>query len=111
MGLDSWHLPTARRLHESDRRSPFAIARGWGSAHMRIRGPSARFLGGDPLVFINGVRTSEDQSQLGDVDPEDIEKISVIKGSKAVELYGPDAEYGVILITLKDSVSTREKLR
>lgn len=82
-----------------------------GSSGLNIRGTSARIMGGEPLVFIDGVLISEDRSEFDAVDPDDIEKISVIKGIKAVEVYGPDAQYGVILITLKDSVSKREDLR
>ena len=72
---------------------------------VRIHG--TRSLGGEPLIFINGVRMSEEEPELDAVDPDDIEKITVIKGSKAIETYGLEAEHGVILITLKDSISSR----
>jgi hypothetical protein len=73
-----------------------------GGSGVRIHG--TRLLGGEPLIFINGVRMSEEEPELDGVDPKNIEKVSVIKGTKAVERYGPDAKHGVILITLKDSI-------
>ena len=85
---------------------------------IRIGGVSSRYLGGraEPWVFINGVRvkpgdwelTGAEDVGLTGIKPDDIEKITVIKGRKAVEQYGPDAWAGVILITTKDSIQIRE---
>ena len=75
------------------------------SPGLRITGTPARYLGGEPLIFIDGVRVPDDKDALGDIEATDIEKVTVIRGTKAVSLYGPDAEHGVILITLKDSIS------
>ncbi len=76
---------------------------------VRIHG--TRMMDGEPLIFLDGVLMSEEDPGLDAVDPNDIEKISVIKGTKAVEKYGPEAEYGVILITLKDSIRSWEDSR
>ena len=73
----------------------------------------------EPLVLIDGVPVQEWWVARGvpypdgprghpDLDPRVIEKITVFKGAKAVELYGPDAGGGVVLITLKDSIQRRE---
>ena len=62
----------------------------------------------EPWVFIDGVRQSMGFPGHGDLDPRLIEKITVIKGTKAVESYGPDAWAGVILITTKDTISSQE---
>ena len=55
--------------------------------------------GGDPLVFIDGKETSKKKAE--EMDPEEIEKIEVLKGDGAVEKYGKKAKDGVILITTK----------
>jgi hypothetical protein len=92
-----------------------------GDSGIRITGTPVGY-GGHPLFYINGTRVSDGQDEtdsaktlsavsLADIEPNDIEKIKVIRGSKAVELYGPEAKDGVILITLKDSVSNGERSR
>ena len=53
-----------------------------------------------PLLFVvDGVRLQRDQvpSLTGD----QISKIQVIKGHAALKQYGPDASYGVVVITTK----------
>jgi outer membrane cobalamin receptor len=52
----------------------------------------------EPLVYIDGVRTAEG---LPNLDPETIERIEVLKGEAAVELYGPEASAGVVQIFSK----------
>jgi TonB-dependent SusC/RagA subfamily outer membrane receptor len=62
-----------------------------------------------PLVFIDGVLQKVDEGNesggspggLAGIDPEDIERIEVIKGENAVARYGADAAAGVILIFTK----------
>ena len=51
-----------------------------------------------PLIYIDGVRMPR---VLGNVDPDDIERIEVIRGPAALELYGEEASAGVIQIFLK----------
>lgn len=56
-----------------------------------------------PLIYIDGVRMNGDATgMLNTLSPNDIERIEVIKGPAAAELYGAKAEDGVILITLKE---------
>jgi TonB-dependent SusC/RagA subfamily outer membrane receptor len=50
-----------------------------------------------PLVYVDGIRITEDQP-LSELEPDDIERIEVIKGPAAATLYGPKAANGVILI-------------
>ncbi|MCT4587141.1 MAG: TonB-dependent receptor [Carboxylicivirga sp.] len=52
--------------------------------------------GGSPLVLVDGVK-----SNLNDVNPNDIENISVLKDAASAAIYGADAAYGVILVTTK----------
>ncbi|MCZ0934276.1 MAG: TonB family protein [Gemmatimonadetes bacterium] len=55
---------------------------------------------GDPLVIVDGVIQSEGTS-LGDLQALDIDHVEIIKGPKAIELYGDRAQNGVIEITTK----------
>lgn len=87
-----------------------------GSSNILIRGVSA-FGGGSPLFVVDGVPISNsafagDRNQIitggadvgnraGDLNPDDIESISVLKGASAVALYGQRARDGVIVVTTK----------
>lgn len=82
-----------------------------GSAKIRIRGVSG-LTGGDPLYVVDGTPISNDNfsgstggSDYGnlatDINPNDVEKISVLKGPAATALYGERASNGVVLITTK----------
>ncbi|MXW66879.1 MAG: TonB family protein [Gemmatimonadales bacterium] len=70
--------------------------------------PPARIISvgdeGAPLVVVDGVIQSEGTS-LGDLQALDIDHVEVIKGPKAVELYGERAANGVIEITTKDGAA------
>jgi TonB-linked SusC/RagA family outer membrane protein len=80
---------------------------------VRIRGISSISLSNDPIYVIDGVRMSSNvnstqignggsnPSRLGDISPEDIENIEIVKGPSAATLYGTDAANGVIVITTK----------
>jgi TonB-linked SusC/RagA family outer membrane protein len=83
-----------------------------GSARsIRIRGASSIALNNQPLMFIDGIRVSEEQNtpgvggqrvdRLNDLNPDDIESIEVLKGPAAATLYGADASAGVIQIITK----------
>jgi len=80
---------------------------------IRVRGISSISLGNEPIFVIDGIRMSNnngstsfgnggnDFSRLGDISPEDIENIEIVKGPSAATLYGTDAANGVIVITTK----------
>ncbi|WP_312482512.1 TonB-dependent receptor plug domain-containing protein, partial [Sphingobacterium multivorum] len=82
-----------------------------GSSRIIIRGETSIAGNNQPLFVIDG--TPVDNSQLGtsgnrdyanaisDINSEDIESISVLKGPNAAALYGSRAAAGVILITTK----------
>ena len=50
-----------------------------------------------PLYIVNGIETKE----IGKLDPDRIERMSVLKDKAATALYGEKARNGVIVITLK----------
>lgn len=85
-----------------------------GSTKITIRGNSSLSDNNQPLWIIDGVPFSDtntsDASFYGgvdrggsavDINPEDIESISVLKGPNAAALYGSRAGNGVILVTTK----------
>ena len=54
-----------------------------------------------PLVYIDGVRV--ETSFFESLNPDDIERIEVVKGDAAVALYGEEASSGAIQIFLKEA--------
>jgi TonB-dependent SusC/RagA subfamily outer membrane receptor len=62
--------------------------------------PVSNFLGGEGDVWGNNAGT-DNGNGLGDVNTEDIESLTGIKGGSAAALYGSRAGNGVILITTK----------
>lgn len=85
-----------------------------GSAKITIRGNSSLTDNNQPLWIVDGVPFSENSysgasmyegvdrgSTSFDINPEDIESISVLKGPNAAALYGSRAGNGVILVTTK----------
>ncbi|NKI25457.1 TonB-dependent receptor [Arenibacter sp. 6A1] len=64
---------------------------------IRIRGQGTfSNAGSNPLVLIDGV-----DGNLGDLDPNDIDNISVLKDAASASIYGSRAANGVILVTTK----------
>jgi TonB-linked SusC/RagA family outer membrane protein len=84
------------------------------AARIQIRGVSS-FNGGEPLIVVDGIPYSNNLvntsnpfsgggtygSGFGDLDPNDIESINILKGAAAAALYGSRAANGVLLITTK----------
>jgi TonB-linked SusC/RagA family outer membrane protein len=88
-----------------------------GSSRIVIRGETSIAGNNQPLFIVDGVPV--DNSQLGaggsrdyrnaiaDLNSEDIETISVLKGPNAAALYGSRAAHGVILIKTKTGKSRK----
>ena len=85
-----------------------------GSARILLRGGSSITGAGSPLFVINGVPIDNSQrgsasewggsdngDGIGNINPDDIESMTVLKGLAASALYGSRASNGVILITTK----------
>ena len=85
-----------------------------GSTKITIRGNSSLTDNNQPLWIVDGVPFSDEQTSTAsayggydrggtsfDINPEDIESISVLKGPNAAALYGSRAGNGVILVTTK----------
>lgn len=63
-----------------------------------------------PLVFVDGVRVASPsglgRSWLDGFDPEDVDRVEIIKGPAAVGLYGEEASGGVVQIFLKSDAGS-----
>ncbi|MGC3978123.1 MAG: TonB-dependent receptor plug domain-containing protein [Paludibacteraceae bacterium] len=55
----------------------------------------------EPLFILDGVPISGKGTSAADINPNDIESTTVLKGAAAAALYGQDAANGVIMITTK----------
>ncbi len=88
-------------------------------ARIRIRGLSTLGPGNDPLVFVDGVQVNGDPGgpnladstrlrtgRLGDVNPDDIARIEVLRGTAQTARYGPGAANGVVLITMRPATGS-----
>ena len=61
-----------------------------------------------PLYVINGVPVQKNTNNpLQNINPNDIESISILKDKSAVSLYGQEGEDGVVLITTKTGSKSR----
>ncbi len=83
-----------------------------GGISIRLRGPSTITGSSDPLYIIDGVLVNNNsnelvdlggtaQNRLSDINPNDIERIEVIKGAAAAAIYGSRASNGVVQIFTK----------
>lgn len=75
--------------------------------YVNIRGLSSLAGNNSPLVVIDGVPTG-DQRVMKDINPDNIESVTVLKGPSAAALYGSRAGNGVILITSKAGKSAKK---
>ncbi|UKJ07695.1 SusC/RagA family TonB-linked outer membrane protein [Solitalea lacus] len=93
-----------------------------GSTKVIIRGVSSFTGGNQPLYIVDGVpinngfkgNKTDDASvdfgnQANDINPDDVETVTVLKGASATALYGSRAAHGVIMITTK-SAKQNQKL-
>ena len=72
------------------------------SGGIQIRGTP----GVQPLIFVDGVELEAGSAALSSLNPDDIDRIEVIKGEAAADLYGERAENGVIQIFTIESDAT-----
>lgn len=91
------------------------------SGQIKIRGTKSASLSTDPIVYIDGVRVnaSDDRSgganggnaaffiggqsinRLADLNPDEIDRVEIVKGAAAATLYGTQGSNGVIQIFTK----------
>ncbi len=91
-----------------------------GGQAIRLRGATSVSLTNQPLIYVDGIRTRSEEyprngifqgatqrgansnsSPLDDINPDDIDRIEIVKGAAAATLFGTDAAAGVIQIFTK----------
>ena len=96
----------------SGARVQFGSGNSGSGADIRLRGNVSTALSNQPLIYIDGMRAKSEPtssqngaedpySPLNDINPDDIDRIEVIKGPAATTLYGTEAAAGVIQIFTK----------
>lgn len=91
-----------------------------GGISIRLRGPSTVLGNSDPLYIVDGIIISNNSSQLidvggnsqnrmADINPNDIDRIEVIKGAAAAAIYGSRASNGVVQIFTKSGKQGKPK--
>ncbi len=86
------------------------------ASQIRLRGNNSLTQGNNPLIYVDGVRMESNPIGADDegaqtpsafdmINPQDIERMEVIKGPAATTLYGTEAAGGVIQIFTKRGVA------
>jgi TonB-dependent starch-binding outer membrane protein SusC len=91
---------------------------GGGGLSVRLRGTGSIISGAEPLYIVDGVivdnssdqlidfgARSNPQNRLADLDPNDIDRIEIVRGAAAAALYGSRANNGVVQIFTKRGVA------
>ena len=65
----------------------------------------------EPLFILDGMPINGGGSAAADINPNDIESVTVLKGAAAAALYGQDAANGVIMITTKQGEAGKIKVQ
>lgn len=91
-------------------------------AYLQIRGQNTILGSSSPLIILDGIPISNSsigggtagviqQSRLNDLNPEDIENITVLKGAAAATVWGTEAANGVIIIKTKSGSTGSSKVK
>jgi iron complex outermembrane receptor protein len=92
------------------------------AVNITIRGVNSITGKNQPLIILDGVPIRDGEVKnndywndsrqrgngLGEINPEDIENLSILKGASAAALYGSEAVNGVLLITTKKGTKGRK---
>lgn len=78
------------------------------SAAIRIRGIGSMSASNSPLIVLDGVPY---QGAISDINPQDVESLSVLKDASASAIYGHRGANGVIIITTKKGKSGEAQVK
>jgi TonB-dependent SusC/RagA subfamily outer membrane receptor len=83
-----------------------------GSSQIIIRGISSinNAQNNEPLFIIDGIPISGGATKAAEINPNDIENVTILKGAAAAALYGQEASNGVIMINTKKGVIGQVKV-
>ncbi|SEM84924.1 TonB-linked outer membrane protein, SusC/RagA family [Mucilaginibacter gossypiicola] len=87
---------------------------GYDNASFTIRGIGTFTGNANPLIIIDGVQRDDVNSTYGgaynNIDPEDIQSISLLKDASSTAVYGAKGANGVLIITTKRGVAGKPKI-
>ncbi|SHF42412.1 TonB-dependent receptor [Pedobacter caeni] len=87
---------------------------GYDNASFTIRGIGTFTGNTDPLIIIDGVQRDDVNSSFGgsynNIDPEDIQSISLLKDASATAVYGARGANGVLIINTKRGVAGKPQI-
>ena len=87
---------------------------GYDNASFTIRGIGTFTGNTNPLIIIDGVQRDDVNSTYGgaynNIDPEDIQSISILKDASSTAVYGAKGANGVLIITTKKGVAGDPKI-
>jgi len=72
-----------------------------GNISVRIRGVGSISSGTEPLYIVDGIPMTQIAGGLNSINPNDIERIDVLKDAASAAIYGSRASNGVVLVTTK----------
>jgi TonB-linked SusC/RagA family outer membrane protein len=84
-----------------------------GGVSLRVRGPASLNAGNQPLYVVDGIPVLQDnfeqltstsgqrQNPMSALNPDDVERIDVLKDAAATAIYGSRGSNGVVMITTK----------
>jgi len=75
-----------------------------GVSELEVRGKTTLNAGAQPLIVLDGMIYNGD---LSDINPQDIDKVDVMKDASSAAIYGSRGSNGVILITTKRGASEK----
>lgn len=94
-----------------------------GSTNILIRGANTINSNNQPLFIVDGIPVSNSNrggglgngydfgNAISDINPEDVESMTILKGPNAAAIYGSRAQNGAVVITTKKGAATRGKMR
>ena len=94
-----------------------------GSTNFLIRGANTFASNNQPLFIVDGIPVSNANrggglangydfgNAISDINPEDIETLTVLKGPNAAAIYGSRAQNGAVIITTKKGLNTGGRMR
>ena len=78
-----------------------------GNSSLKIRGETTLTAGSSPLIVLDGSIYSGD---LSDINPNDIDRMDVLKDASSAAVYGSRATNGVIVITTKRGIKDKSTI-
>lgn len=75
------------------------------NVRINLRGIRSLTGNNNPLLVVDGVPA--ELNYLSSLNPNDIENVSILKGSSSAAIYGPDARNGVIVVTTKKGTADK----